>query len=57
MLSVLEQNPGTSWEILLGNTSIQKSQDTPESPEKLDEKISERPSEPKAGDDLVTFKL
>jgi len=57
MLSILEQNPGTSWEALLANTTIQKSQDNPVIVEKPEEKISEKSVEPKPLDDLVSFKL
>ena len=57
MLSILEQNPGTSWEVLLSNTPVQKSQDIPEDCEKPEEKIPEKPVEPKPADDLVSFKL
>ncbi|MFA4824796.1 MAG: ATP-binding protein [Methanoregula sp.] len=56
MLSILEQNPGTSWEILLNNTPVEKSQD-PEICEKPEEKIPEKPVQPKPVDDLVSFKL
>jgi hypothetical protein len=57
MLSVLEQNPGTSWEVLLNNTPVQKSQDTMETCEKPEEKITEKPAEPKTTDELASFKL
>jgi hypothetical protein len=56
LLSILEQNPGTSWEVLLSSCQVQKSQDSVEiSPP--DEKRSEKPPEPKSADDLVSFKL
>jgi hypothetical protein len=57
MLSVLEQNPGISWEVLLNNTPVQKSQDNPEVCEKPEEKLPEKPVEPKPVDDLVSIKL
>jgi len=57
MLSILEQNPGTSWEVLLNNTPIQKTPDIPETCEKPEEKITEKPADAKPADDLVTFKL
>jgi len=57
MLSIIEQNPGTSWELLLNNTPVQKSQDTSETCEKPEEKIPETPIETKPDDKLVSFKL
>lgn len=57
MLSILEQNPGTPWEVLLNNTPIQKTPDIPETCEKPEEKIPEKPVESKPADDLVSFKL
>ena len=56
LLSILEQNPGTSWEVLLSSCQVQKSQDSVEIPPP-DEKRSEKPPEPKSADDLVSFKL
>jgi len=56
LLSILEQNPKTSWEVLLENSSIKKSQDPLETPIP-DEKRSEKPPAPKSSDDLVSFKL
>ena len=49
MLSILEQNPGTSWEVLLNNTPVEKTMD----PATAEEKTSAQ----KSGDDLVSFKL
>lgn len=57
MLSILEQNPGTSWEVLLNNTPVQKSQDNPETCENPEEKIPEKPVVPKQNDELASFKL
>ncbi len=57
MLSILEQNPGTSWEVLLNNTPIQKTPDIPETCEKPEAKITEKPVDAKPADDLVSFKL
>ena len=56
LLSILEQNPGTSWEVLLSSCQVQKSQDPVETPPP-DEKRSQMSPEPKSGDDLVSFKL
>ncbi|MBI4243488.1 MAG: ATP-binding protein [Planctomycetes bacterium] len=50
-LSVLEQNPGTDWKSLLGDTKIEVNSD-PES-----ELISGEENENKGDDDLSTFKL
>jgi len=57
LLSILEQNPGTSWEVLLNNTPVQKSQDITETCEKKEEKNPENPVISKNSDELVTFKL
>jgi hypothetical protein len=57
MLSILEQNPGTSWEVLLNKTPVQKTQDNPEVCEPVDEIIPEKSVQPKPVDDLVSFKL
>jgi len=57
MLSILEQNPGTSWEVLLNNTPIQKTQEIPEICEVPEKNISEKPVESKPAEDLVSFKL
>jgi len=57
MLSILEQNPGTSWEVLLSNTSIQKSQDNPETCERPDEEIQKKTDASRPVDGLASFKL
>jgi hypothetical protein len=57
MLSILEQNPGTSWEVLLSKTLVQKSRDPSEICEPENEKIQENPVKPQPADDLVSFKL
>ncbi len=46
LLSVLEQNPGTSWEAVIKNTTIEKI----DTPEKIE-------SDKKSKEDLVSFKL
>jgi len=57
MLSILEQNPGTSWEVLLSNTSIEKSHDNPETCENPEENIPKKTIVSKPADELVSFKL
>lgn len=57
MLSILEQNPGTSWEVLLNNTPIQKTPEIPEISEEPEKKIPEKPVESTPAEDLVSFKL
>ena len=57
MLSILEQNPGTSWEILLNTTPIQKTQAPDETCEKTDVGDLKKPVGPKPDDELVSFKL
>ncbi|MFA4860675.1 ATP-binding protein [Methanoregula sp.] len=57
MLSILEQNPGTSWEVLLNKTTVQKTPDPIAVNENPEENIPEKPAAPKPMDDLVSFKL
>ncbi|MDD4872359.1 MAG: ATP-binding protein [Kiritimatiellae bacterium] len=60
-LSVLEQNPGTNWKAVLGQTKIEQSKD-PESEPAVNEQaagaaISQATDQPSANDELATFKL
>lgn len=57
MLSILEQNPGTSWESLLNTTPIQKTQEPDEPCEKPDVSAPKKLVESKPDDELVSFKL
>jgi hypothetical protein len=57
MLSILEQNPGTSWEVLLSNTSIKKSEDNAETCENPEDNIPKKTIVSKSADELVSFKL
>jgi len=54
LLSILEQNPGTSWEALISSCKIEKSQDTGELP---GERGAGIPPEVKPDDELKTFRL
>jgi hypothetical protein len=55
LLSILEQNPGTSWESLLNIPTKTKTQNV--SPKKPDTPSTTKPANPKKKDDLVSFKL
>jgi hypothetical protein len=58
LLSLLEQNPGTTWETLIGNSCIEKSQDPDKIPIEDDEKsVETQLPDKKPGDELVSFKL
>jgi hypothetical protein len=50
LLSVLEQNPQSSWRELLGHVEVAKD-------EGLEEEELPEPSETPAGDDLASFRL
>jgi len=57
LLSILEQNPGTSWEVLISSCQVQKSQDTDETPNEPDKNLPQQPADQKSNDDLKSFKL
>jgi energy-coupling factor transporter ATP-binding protein EcfA2 len=54
LLSILEQNPGTSWESVLNIPTKTKTQNV--SPKKPDSFSITKPANPKKKDDLVSFK-
>lgn len=55
MLSVLEQNPGTSWQDLVGNIHVAPDQDPDEEGDAEDPQ--ERTAAPEADDELTSFEL
>jgi len=57
LLSILEQNPGASWEVLVGSCTVKKTQEPIETPNEPDKKLVEKSAEPKPSDELVSFKL
>jgi len=57
MLSIIEQNPGTSWEVLLNTIPVEKTADPLNTDEKQECGSPEKPVAQKTSDDLVTLKL
>jgi P-loop Domain of unknown function (DUF2791) len=57
LLSVIEQNPGTDWKSVLGQTKIDRSVDPESGDPDPDEEPAARPATTKAEDDLTTFSL
>jgi hypothetical protein len=57
LLSILEQNPGTSWESLLDVTAIKKNKTPNASPKKPDTLSKTKPGDPKKKDDLIPLKF
>jgi hypothetical protein len=55
LLSVMEQNPGTSWESIIKNTTIEKTE--PAEVTKEIEKPEKKDSNRESKEDLVSFKL
>jgi hypothetical protein len=57
LLSILEQNPGTSWESVLNVPEIKKTKTQNASPKKPDSLSKIKPTDSKTKDDLMSFKL
>jgi hypothetical protein len=57
LLSVIEQNPGTSWQALLNQTSIDRSVDPEAGPPDPDEEQSSDKTSSKQTDELTSFRL
>ena len=56
LLNVIEQNPGKTWQDILGASS-QAIFKKPEKPQSIEEEIETATSAPEGDDDLTTFKL
>ena len=57
LLSVIEQNPGTSWQTLSNQTSIDRSVDPEAGPPDPDEDQSSGKTVVEPDDDLASFRL
>ena len=57
LLSILEQNPGTSWESVLKIPEIKKTKTQSESPKKPDNPLKIKPTDSKTKDKPISFKL
>jgi P-loop Domain of unknown function (DUF2791) len=57
LLSVIKQNPGTSWETLLAHTAVERTEDPEAAGPVLDEDDATNRAPKKAEDDLATFSL
>ena len=57
LLSILEQNPGISWEAVINNTKMEKPHDSTGASQKTVTKSVEKKVEEKSGDDLASFRI
>lgn len=57
LLSIIEQNPGTSWEAVIKNTKIEKSHDSTGTIEEPEKRLEKNEMKENSGEDLVSFRL